>query len=44
MTETVRVIAEARGMALEALIARLDANFQAFIGRRRVDTPAKAVV
>ncbi len=44
MTETVRVIAEARGMALEALIARLDANFQAFVGHRRVDTPAKAVV
>jgi len=44
MAETVRVIAEARGMTPEALATRLDANFQAFVGRRRVDTPAKAVV
>jgi len=44
LAETVRALAAIRGVTAEALATRLDTNFQALVGRRLVDTPAKPVV
>jgi len=44
LTQTVAAIAELRGVTAVAMGERLRLNFDAFLGARRVDTPAKAVV
>jgi TatD DNase family protein len=44
LVETVRAIADAQGVPLAIMAARLEENFDAFVGLRRVDTPAKPVV
>jgi TatD DNase family protein len=42
--DTVRVMADLRGLDAATMAARLEKNFDAFLGAPRVDTPAKAVV
>ncbi len=44
LTQTIAAIADLRGVTAGAMADRLRANFDAYLGRRRVDTPAKAVV
>lgn len=44
LRETVRALAELRGVAVDAMAQRLERNMAAFLGRPFVDTPAKAVV
>jgi TatD DNase family protein len=44
LAETVRVLAEVRGVSIEALAEQLHANFDRFVGRSRVDTPVNPVV
>ena len=44
LAETVRVLAEVRGVPTEVLAEQLLANFDSFVGRSRVDTPVNPVV
>lgn len=44
LTQTIAAIAELRGVTAAVMGERLRLNFDAFLGARRVDTPANAVV